>query len=332
MPTSPRPARAFTLIELLVVVAIIGILIGLLLPAAQKVREAANRAACRNNLKQIGLAAAHFHDAHGAYPPARLSARPGEPTDPRGPIADFPTWLVRILPYLDRDGAAAAWDLTAPYSGHPDDVRAGVMTTYLCPARRGPDRAVSAPVMTPPLFLPCGCAFPGQLIPGGAVSDYAGNMGDPSPGAAGLATDFYWGGNSTGVIVSSRGINFGRSPGWADRVGVTDVTDGTSNTILAGEMHVPRGRLNEVPENGPAYDGSRFYASARVGGPGVPIAAGPDDDVAGMGLLAFGSWHPGVSHFVFADGRVTAIRTTVNTDVLARLCHRSDGGVIPDLE
>jgi prepilin-type N-terminal cleavage/methylation domain-containing protein len=338
----PTHRRGFTLIELLVVVAIIGVLVGLLLPAVQKVREAASAVRCQNNLKQVALATTDYHDVYGAYPPARIADAPAPPpshspiptTVPpphTAPLDDgYATWLVRILPFIEQANAHARWDLTAPYAGQPAEVRSHVVPAYLCPSRRGPDQAVGETTIGAPIVLPCGCQFPGLPIPGGAVTDYAGNMGDLSAGASGLPSDFYWGGNGTGVIITSRGVFEGRARAWLDKVRIADITDGTSNTVLVGELHVPRGRLSAVPENGPAYDGARFYYSARVGGPGVPLAAGPDDDVLGMGLFAFGSWHAGVCHFAFADGRVVAVRTTISTDVLSRLCNRQDGQPVPD--
>jgi prepilin-type N-terminal cleavage/methylation domain-containing protein len=328
-----RRGAAFTLIELLVVIAIIAVLVGLLLPGVQKVREAAARAKCQNNLKQLALATIHFHDTLGAFPPARLALRPGW-VDPLGPIGtvtepDSPTWLVRVMPYIEKKAEFDLWDLTLGYGAQSDAARSAVVQTYLCPSRGG-DKTVTDTSPGPSVVLPCGCSFAGAMVSGGAVTSYAGNMGDLTPSASGLATDFYWGGNGTGVIISARPADRGQTSNWIDKVRAADITDGASNTVMIGEVHVPRGKTATVPDNGPAYDGSRFYYSARVGGPGVPLATGPDDDVNGMGLFAFGSSHPGIVQFAFADGRVTPLSTGITTDTLARLCNRRDGQPTPE--
>src|SRR4051812_45150121 len=101
MPAMPKRRIGFTLIELLVVIAIIAILIGLLLPAVQKVREAAARTKCANNLKQLGLACHNFHDVMGCVPPSR-TASGGFPKLGIPPNA-YNGWAVWILPYLEQD-------------------------------------------------------------------------------------------------------------------------------------------------------------------------------------------------------------------------------------
>ena len=128
--TAPR--RGFTLIELLVVIAIIAILIGLLLPAVQKVREAANRIKCTNNLKQIALAAHNYHDDHGQFPTgAHLPV----------PVGDVPTggtnlW-VELLPYFEQDNLYKQWDYKDNrnnVAGGRNATQAQVIKILLCPS------------------------------------------------------------------------------------------------------------------------------------------------------------------------------------------------------
>ncbi len=268
-----RRRFGFTLIELLVVIAIIGLLIGLVLPAVQAAREAARATQCQNHLKQISLATSMFHDRVQAFPPARYQTRPGEPTETACGGAQT-TWLVRIMPFLEEAKQEERWDYSKDYADHPDDVRVRSLSTYCCPTRRSPSDAIGtglvAATTTTYIRLPCGCVVPvassGSTSIAGALGDYGGNHGDLSPGSAGLPSDFYYGGNGTGVIISSRARCVSNTPqDWVDRIGMRDLIDGTSSTILAGEMHVPIGKLGSSPEDAFIYNGDSVYNSTRLG-------------------------------------------------------------------
>jgi prepilin-type N-terminal cleavage/methylation domain-containing protein len=322
----PLARKGFSLIELLVVISIIGILVALLLPAVQQARSAARRTQCRNNLKQIGLALHNFHDVQQAFPPARLIFNIPRPTGSALPMQgmDEPSWLVWIMPYVEQGSLAAKWDLFAPYAMQPADARSRALPVFLCPDRHTADSAVTEGE-TVLLTLPCGCPAGVQEIPGGAVADYAANQGDLSPGASGLPTDFYWGGMGTGVIISSRPkeSDTGIERDWIDKIRIRDVTDGTSNTLLVGELHVPLGESNKSPYNGPAYFGRHLTHFARIAGPGVPLAHSLDDDRAIA--YSFGSAHDGVIHFAMSDGSVRGISTSISSRVAGQLANRSDG-------
>jgi len=158
----------------------------------------------------------------------------------------------------------------------------------------------------------------------GALGDYAGNHGDLSPGAIGAATDFYYGGNGTGVLITSRArCVAGKPTEWIDRIRVHNVTDGLSTTFLAGERHVPMTRLGMLPEDGSVYDGNAFHFASRLAGPGAHLARSVNDVSASS--YSFGSWHQNVCHFVMADGSVRGISDQISTTVLGSLSNRHDG-------
>ena len=320
--------RAFTIVELLVVIAVIGILVAMLMPAVQQARSAARRTQCTNNLKQIALAAHTFHDVHGSFPPARLISIPS--TFWQGPYRhglDEPSWPVRLLPFLEQESFHKRWDEYELYHLNPEEARNQPLPVFLCPDRHSVDSAV-APEQSVTITFPCGCQLGTQTVLGGAVIDYVANHGDLSPGAVGAATDFYWGGNGTGVIISSgrnrSSLTFER--GWSDKMPIASIIDGTSNTLLFGEPHVPRGKENTTPYDGPGYYGRHLSNFARIGGPGVPLAHNADDQRAHV--YSFGSPHAGVVQFAFADGSVRAISTSITTRVLGQLTNRSDGTVL----
>jgi prepilin-type N-terminal cleavage/methylation domain-containing protein len=372
--------RGMTLVEVLAVMAIVGLMMGLLMPAIQQSREASRAVVCRQNLKQIGLAAHAFHAAFRAFPPARIVPRPGD-AQPHACGGQEPTWFVHLLPFLE-EPAAARWNVYEPFAAHPDDLRAIPVSVYVCPTRRslgqaagGAKQAVASATPTggPPrlaMMMLCpvcsgrprplppvgddpdvpGSAPPGNESPedpgtaagpppnpvpapnpsgtsSGALGDYAGNHGDLSPGATGAATDFYYGGNGTGILITSRARCLGGRPmEWIDRIRIHDVSDGLSNTFLAGERHVPLARLGVLPDDGSVYDGNSFHFASRVAGPGAQLARNLNDLTAG--LYSFGSWHQDVCHFVMGDGSVRGVSDQISTTVLGSLSNRRDGNPV----
>lgn len=324
---SRKRVRGFTLVELLVVIAIIGVLVGMLLPAVQNVREAARRTQCLNRLRQIGLATMMFHDANQAFPPARLYPKKYA-ASPMNEGDDQPTWLVRILPHLEKQAFYDQWDLSGSYMDHAEETVSHAVSSFVCPSRRSIDNAQAASERKEVLVTaPCGCGGWVEIeVVGGATGDFAGNHGDLSAGSTGAASDYYYGGNGNGVIISSQAKRNGdASLTWVDRVRYSSIADGSSNTALAGELHVSPENLNKIPFNGPIYNGKDLAAFTRIGGPGVPIRSGAD--TATNSVLGFGSWHPGTCNFVYADGSTRSINNQVDTVTLGQVCNRRDGEV-----
>jgi prepilin-type N-terminal cleavage/methylation domain-containing protein len=322
--------RGFTLIELLVVIAIIALLIALLLPAVQQVREAANRAACGNNLKQIGLAAHQFMDVNGGYlPPSRglisyaaelqeLIAAGGVDNEPDGDEDLGPTWAVYLLPYLEQQNLFNLWNLQTypngnsgfgngygvPYVNQAIEAQQGLVPTYYCPSRRD---MTSEPMYSNPAQ---GTGSPG------ALGDYAANIG--TTGGDNLVTGV------PGTGVCNGCFQLGHNGKGIRRV---EITDGLSNTILIGEKHVQLGKFGLANNDCCIYDGAFYLCSARSGGLLFPLATSLND-----ASWKFGSYHPNVVQFVFGDGSVRTLSSTIDHATLELLCNRSDGQPIPPYE
>ncbi|MEM6690363.1 MAG: DUF1559 domain-containing protein [Planctomycetota bacterium] len=331
-----RNQQGFTLIELLVVISVVGILVSLMLPAVQAAREAARRTDCSNRVRQLALATQMHHNAFKCFPAARYESRPDAPARDRCGL-ETPTWLARVFPFIEQDGLSKEWDMSKPWHEHDEDVRTVVPDIFLCPSRRSgtmpiANRELRTSVSGGGGRLPCGCPLPPRAVDVdlsvmGALCDYAGNHGDLSPGATGEPTDFYFGGNGTGVIISVRPVcRDGQAIAPKDRIKMAAVLDGTSHTFLFGEKHVPLAELRQFPIDSPAYDGDHLPASCRLAGPGMRLARGPRDVIADM--FSFGSWHPGGTHFAMVDGSTRFMNSETDTQLLGSLANRGDSRVI----
>jgi prepilin-type processing-associated H-X9-DG protein len=320
-------SAAITLIELLVVIAIIAVLIGLLLPAVQKVRAAAARIECTNNLKQIGLACHNYHDANRAFP-AQNNPSVG-------------IWLVQLAPFLEQGPFYQQWLPTlsasipraAQCKGGANSLQASVFTTLVCPADALPTPPI-VQIFAPGLF---------SVFPDGVYSSLT-SYG-PNTGTRGFASQFDPPKTDDGVFLV---LNT------AQRVRIANITDGTSSTLLFGEAY------HRDPLWKTFYDQCGYPVSynlddlsqmaawvfldpvarnatepinwqltpADVAGPFPGAFSTPCRDVMYKRLGAYGSGHGGGANVVMADGSVRFLSDSLALSTLRALSTRAGGEVI----
>jgi len=311
-----RP-RGFTLIELLVVIAIIGALIALLLPAVQKVREAANRMSCANHLKQMGLALHHYHNTFQIFPPAKInsgSAGAYTPTTsfyPDRPYVYNHTGFVLLLPYIEQEALFQQYDFAFPSSDSNweggtlanNGINPGNATVvgtrirlYECPSDQEPP--VENESGTGP-YARTNARRSNYLFSCGATNDYTATY---DPGRA------YSGAFGTNGAARLTGIG-----------------DGTSNTIAIGESK----QMHTYSGYGPywgagthtavqGYTGTVWSPTLPPDGFNVNFPWGRvvDGDSGYQGQLqyawGFGSWHPAGANFLFCDGSVRFLADTIS--------------------
>jgi prepilin-type N-terminal cleavage/methylation domain-containing protein len=300
--------KGFTLIELLVVIAIIAVLIGLLVPAVQKVRESAARSQCQNNLRQIGLALHHFHDNYQRFPSGLMvpvgNGQSGSifpSTCPRCQQPPIPggwgSWLTWILPYIEENNLYSEVNLRAreyTYCQGPTSPGATVVSTYICPSDYVPRKVIQY-----------GAYYFG-------VNSYFGNAGTRAWPVS---------------VASFNGVLYYNSS-----VKIADVTDGTTQTLLAGE------RYNKDPN----VDDSELsdwrgwaWTNYNSGGDHLGDASWPiNSKAAQIGQDArktnFGSGHTNGANFLLCDASVQFIPTAFTGNLVnwQRLSVINDGNVV----
>lgn len=294
-------ASGFTLIELLVVIAIIAVLIALLLPAVQQAREAARRASCVNNLKQIGLALHNYHDSSNTFPPGYVSTFDNSGND-TGPGWG---WGAMILSQMDQAAIRSTISFENPIESSVNAVpRTAIINTWLCPSDVAQTTwtAVTRDNLGNPLTTICKVS----------AANYVGMFGIPEPG------------------IDGDGVFFRDS-----RIGIRDITDGSSQTLLVGE----RSQKWCVASWTGAVTGSQLFPPA--GSPAVPLVEnasgmilghtfeGPPN-APGLECNCFSSLHSGGANLLFADGHVRFLSTSMDRNTFKALSTRAGGETVGD--
>ena len=306
-PQTTRRARVgFTLIELLVVIAIIAILIGLLLPAVQKVREAASRMKCTNNLKQQALACHGFNDARSKLPPGNAYWGSGN---------DYGTnWAIEILPYMEQASLYTKYDQTKMNQDATNNpVTQTSLSPYNCPSD------VNTNQLTHP-ESGNGSGVDYRTSSYRAVGGMTNKTGDGNA---------FWDINAPSIATTFRGAMHLTNAASLSQETLSQIGDGTSNTLLVGEW-CTRTHISRSSFWGYSYTS---YSVSTISGitAGAPYLANDYDKCSaatasgGLGgdlnncKRAFGSFHTGVINFALCDGSVRSISTSTDPVVLGAM-------------
>jgi prepilin-type N-terminal cleavage/methylation domain-containing protein len=311
--------RGFTLIELLVVIAIIGILIALLLPAVQKVREAANRTKCANSMKQMGLAMHNYHDVNGSLPPG---LDPNQPANTGGPTNYYFywSWMARLLPYIEQDNLwrqadnyartvhSNPWDGSLPGQPQGNPALRTPLTVWQCPSDT---RTLSASYVSGK-GANLDVAFTEYLGVSGLqqhpkISDYEGVFFPTSHVKFADISD----GLSNTLAVGERPPSADLIYGWwFAGAGQGGGTTGSSDVVLGiNETNTSYNRC-------PGYGNDNYH-----------YQFGPGDVDDKCAQFHFWSLHPGGAHFLLADGSTQFYSYSIDKVVLRGMATRAGGEV-----
>jgi prepilin-type N-terminal cleavage/methylation domain-containing protein/prepilin-type processing-associated H-X9-DG protein len=329
-----RASSGFTIVELLVVVAIIGILIGLLLPAVQRVRESARRSSCQNNLRQIGLAMAHFADTWKRYPPGQILRQPGHPRI---------SWAAFFLDYLEQSAIQTNWTATVD-----KDLPAADSRLYFnAPLNSICNRAATAVVL--PFYICPSTARTHSSRSGNLTRDWDGDGVLDVTRYEGMACIDYSGNNgvnagytryrtSAGTTYSgSNGVLiFNQTRSLKSGIPLQQITDGISKTILLFEL-TGRG-VNPPSSAGDSPSGQGVWASGlncnSIGpehmsraliNPSTDDLTGAWSDSSDQSLY---SEHPRGAHVAMCDGSVHFLPESTSDAVLTGLASRNGGEAV----
>jgi prepilin-type N-terminal cleavage/methylation domain-containing protein/prepilin-type processing-associated H-X9-DG protein len=329
---SRRSRSAFTLIELLVVIAIIAILIALLVPAVQKVREAAARMQCQNNLKQIGLGLHNFHDTYKKLPV-------GEYNDDNGQWG----WTVFILPYIEQGALYSALTNAASpdrvylppgmgggpnsgnYGGSPniDNIHGANAAVGRCDVNTVIQvNGVAAVNTVIPILICPSDILPNQRGNGYGKSNYLGNMGNTALwGATTFGCGGVLGNKNNGILLYANENNN------TYVTNLSGISDGTSNTIMAGEVTQTTNVSSASNNNAqfPIWAGGGGGGCNGTGGISstLRVADGVNYPMNGTSDNSFGSKHTGGANFVLGDGSVRFVTQTVDPNVYSAAASRN---------
>jgi prepilin-type N-terminal cleavage/methylation domain-containing protein/prepilin-type processing-associated H-X9-DG protein len=311
-----RPRAAFTLIELLVVIAIIGILMALLLPAIQKVREAANKMLCASNLRQLGVAMHNYHNDYGAFPSGHQVTLVGSRR------IYYANWAFLLLPYVEQGSLFAQYDNTVSNAhGRNRLVRETFIKTYTCPSDIHGNRL---------------------LVPETAADDGGGIafMTGSYRGMSGVCCDGFnqWAGYPEEALANLR--NCPQTKGLLHTDGeptklkperIANIQDGTSNTVMLGERTTrtrpARGTFWANSFNLYSLSGAYPDSATLLNDYDACIRVARDQAQCKYG---WGSFHPGGINFVMGDGSIRSIASGINMTVFTSMATIAGGEVVPE--